>query len=96
MWMANKVSLSSSPEPREILWKNINYPKYKRWLRIFLGWTLSIIFLSLTTGLFYGIVTIKSQSHSMGMLITSIILIQFYNKYIMKIFLHWFSDIEMP
>lgn len=32
----------------------------------------------------------------MALLIVTLLLIQFFNKYIMKIFLHWFSDIEMP
>lgn len=95
-WMAHQVTLESAPEPREIIWANINYPKYKRWLRVVLGWTLSIIFLAIATGVFYFLVVFKAQSHSITLLIVTLILIQFFNKYIMKIFLHWFSDIEMP
>ena len=30
------------------------------------------------------------------MLFGAIVLIQFFNKYIMKIFLHWFCDMEKP
>jgi hypothetical protein len=91
--MANDVSLESAPEPREIIWNNINYPKYKRWLRILLGWTLSILFLGAATAVFYFLVVLKAKSHSMALLIINLFLIQFFNKYIMKIFLHWFSDI---
>jgi hypothetical protein len=61
-----------------------------------LGWTLSIIFLGVATAVFYFLVVFKAESHSMALLIITLLLIQFFNKYIMKIFLHWFSDIEMP
>lgn len=94
--MTDSVTLDEAPDPREIIWDNINYPKYKRLLRVILGWALSIVFVAIILVPFYFLVDYKASSHTLGMLIAALVIIQIFNKYVMKVFLHWFCDLEMP
>ena len=56
-----EVEVREAPEPREIIWENINYPSSKRFGRILLGWTLSALFIAFITVIFYFILKWKTQ-----------------------------------
>jgi hypothetical protein len=55
------IEVTEAPEPREIIWENVNYPSSKRVGRILLGWTLSALFIAVITGVFYWILKWKTH-----------------------------------
>ena len=58
---ASSIYLEEAPEPKEILWENINYPRKRRYARIFVGWLLSVLFVASVTVIFYFILVEKSE-----------------------------------
>lgn len=59
---AGQVALSRAPEPKEIMWENINYPNQKRVVRLVVGWLLTAALIVVVTGIFYGILSAKGNA----------------------------------
>lgn len=53
------MEASGAPEPKEIIWENINYPNQKRVVRLVIGWALTVVLIVVVTGIFYGILYAK-------------------------------------
>lgn len=56
------VEVDEAPEPKEIIWENINFPQEKRIIRLIIGWALTALFIAAVTGVFYGILTAKGHA----------------------------------
>ena len=53
VWMADELNVKQAPDPKEIIWENLNYPKNERWFKVLIGWLLSLIVLGAITGIVY-------------------------------------------
>jgi hypothetical protein len=56
------VKIEKAPEPKEIMWENINYPNEKRVARLIIGWVLTAGLIVVVTGIFYGILNAKGNA----------------------------------
>jgi hypothetical protein len=54
--------MENAPEPKEIMWKNINNSKEKRVVRLVVGWVLTAALIMAVTGIFYGILQSKGSA----------------------------------
>jgi len=43
------------------MWENINFPRDKKFGRLVLGWSLTVGFLAIVTGVFFGILYGKGK-----------------------------------
>jgi hypothetical protein len=91
-----------APEPKEIIWKNINYPKTVRALRLAVGWLLTGLLLGVVTVIFYFIFHAKSEAvEKMGsgaatlVTILTMVAITLFNKFVISTLLHHITYIEM-
>lgn len=53
------MEIEEAPQPKEIIWENINFPQEKRIVRLAIGWGLTALFIAAITGLFYVILIAK-------------------------------------
>lgn len=107
--------MKEAPEPREILWDNINVSNSNKILYKLVGWGLSILLLLLVTLIFYFIMEKKAlalieaieglhkhphdkkyesklnQAIALGYIM--LILIVLFNKLIMSVLFHKFTDL---
>ena len=51
--MADELNVKQAPDPKEIIWENLNYPKNQRWFKVLIGWLLSLLVLGAITGIVY-------------------------------------------
>lgn len=56
------IEIDEAPEPKEIIWENINFPQEKRVIRLVIGWVLTALFIAAVTGVFYAILTAKGHA----------------------------------
>jgi hypothetical protein len=56
------IKIERAPEPKEIIWENINYPNGVRIARLAFGWLLTALLLGVVTAIFYFIFTAKSKA----------------------------------
>lgn len=56
------VTVQRAPEPKEIIWKNINYPNAVRAVRLAVGWILTCLLLGVITAIFYFIIHAKAHA----------------------------------
>ncbi len=56
------IEMAVAPEPKEIIWENINYGNKRRVLRLILGWTMTIASIAVITGIFYVILHAKGEA----------------------------------
>lgn len=56
------IEMAVAPEPREIIWENINYGNKRRVLRLILGWTMTFAAIAIITGIFF--VILRAKSHA--------------------------------
>lgn len=54
------MEVAVAPEPREIIWENINYGNKRRVLRLILGWTMTLAAIGIVTAIFFFILRAKS------------------------------------
>jgi hypothetical protein len=59
---ATDIKVNRAPEPKEIMWENINYPNEKRVIRLVVGWVLTVALIVVVTGIFYGILEAKGNA----------------------------------
>lgn len=57
--MADELNVKQAPDPKEIIWENLNYPKNERWLKVLIGWLLSFLVLGGITGIVYALIRAK-------------------------------------
>ena len=50
---SENIKIKEAPEPKEILWNNINVPQSKKIMLRILGWGLSLLVLVIVTIAFY-------------------------------------------
>jgi hypothetical protein len=96
------VSVQRAPEPKEIIWKNINYPNSVRAVRLAIGWLLTALLLGAVTVIFYFIIhakahAVEEMSSGAATLVTilTMVAITFFNKFVISSLLHHITDIEM-
>lgn len=56
------IEIDEAPEPKEIIWENINFPQEKRIIRLVIGWVLTALFIAAVTAVFYAILTAKGHA----------------------------------
>lgn len=56
------MEIDEAPEPKEIIWENINFPQEKRIIKLLIGWGLTALFIAAVTGVFYVILTAKGHA----------------------------------
>jgi hypothetical protein len=56
-----EVEVCRAPEPKEIMWENINNHNKKRVVRLVVGWLLTAALIVVVTGIFYGILNVKGN-----------------------------------
>jgi hypothetical protein len=44
------------------MWENINIPKNKRFMKLAIGWGLTLLFIGVVTGIFYVVIYVKVQA----------------------------------
>jgi fumarate reductase subunit D len=97
-----EVTVQRAPEPKEIIWENINYPNAVRMVRLWFGWVLTVLLLGVVTAIFYFLFHAKSQAvdsmgseMAAGITILVMVLITFFNKFCISYLLHHITDLEM-
>lgn len=58
---AQGVVAQSAPDPKEIIWENINLSRRRQALRGVLGWSLTAVACVVVTGAFYGVLYVKGS-----------------------------------
>ena len=56
------IKVKEAPEPKEILWRNVNVSRKKKLLLYLLGWGMSLLVLIIATIVFYFILVQKAQN----------------------------------
>jgi hypothetical protein len=56
-----KLNAKEANEPKEIIWENIHSTKTERYVSIFLGWLVTIIFMAAVTVAFYFLIDFKGK-----------------------------------
>lgn len=60
-WMGDEVQIKQAPDPKEIIWENVNFPKNERWFKVLIGWILSGLVLGGITTVVYFLISAKGQ-----------------------------------
>lgn len=96
------VTVQRAPEPKEIIWENINYTNAVRVMRLAVGWLMTALLLGLVTVIFYFIFNAKSHAvntmssgGATAVTILSMVLITLFNKFVISSLLHHITDFEM-